>query len=141
MSEEDNKALIRRWFKEEVNEGNLTVVKDLFDPDVVVHDSQAGDRKGWEDGPKRAVEAFRTAFPDIHFTIENLITEDDKVVTRWTAHGTHQGQLQGLPPTGKRIQFTGIDIYRIADGRIAEVWISSDTLGLMQQLGAVPQSK
>jgi len=89
MSEEENKVLVRRWIEEGVNKGNLAIIDELFDPDVVSHDHLAGDFRGTEDGPKRTVTTFRAAFPDIHFTIEDLITEDDKVVTRWTASGTH----------------------------------------------------
>ncbi len=81
---------------------------------------------------------LRGAFPDIHFTVEDQIAETDKVVTRWTARGTHRGQLMGIPATNRSVTWAGITIHRIADGRVAESWVSSDALGLMQQLGVSP---
>jgi steroid delta-isomerase-like uncharacterized protein len=135
MSEGENKVLIRRWIEEGINKGNLAIIDEVFDPDVVSHHQLVGDFRGIEDGPKRAVTTFREAFPDIHFSIEDLITEDDKVVTRWTASGTHDGEFLGIPATGKKIQLGGIYIYRIADGKIVEVWVSLDLLGPVLQLG------
>jgi len=112
----------------------------VFNSDVVSHDHLAGDFQGTDDGPKRAVTVFRAAFPDIHFTIEDLITEDDKVVTCWTASGSHQGEFLGIEPTGKEIQLGGIYIYRIASGKIVEVWVSLDLLGPVLQLGPTAAS-
>jgi len=81
---------------------------------------------------------YRTAFPDVHFTIEDQIAEGDRVVTRWTARGTHQGPLVGIPPTSKQVTMSGIAIYRLVDGKIVEQWGVNDMLGLLQQLGVVP---
>ena len=89
MPEEENKVLIRSWLEDGVNKGNLVIIDELFGPQVVSHDPLAGDIRGKNAGPRRAVTSFRASFPDIHFTFEDLITEDEKVVTRWTAHGTH----------------------------------------------------
>lgn len=135
MTEEENKVLIRRWVDEGMNGGRLAVIEELFDPEVVFHDPLAGDFHGIQDGPKRSITTFRTAFPDIRFAIEDLITEDDKVVTRWTAQGTHQGEFLGIESTGKRVRFGGIYIYRVSDGKIAELWVSLDLLGPVLQLG------
>jgi steroid delta-isomerase-like uncharacterized protein len=83
-------------------------------------------------------EAMVVAFPDIDRTVEDLVAEGDKVVARWTARGTHTGDFQGLPPTGKVATSSGITIFRIADGKIVEEWSESDMLGLLQQIGAIP---
>jgi steroid delta-isomerase-like uncharacterized protein len=87
---------------------------------------------------KGAVQLFRTAFPDLHFTIEDEIAEGDTVVSRWTARGTHRGEFMGTPPTGRTIAVTGMDILHFVDGRIRENWAAFDALGLLQQLGAIP---
>ena len=79
-----------------------------------------------------------TAFPDVHFTIEDQVAEADKVVTRWTWRGTHQGPFQGIPPTGKHVMVTGVGINRFANGKVVENWTNMDILGLLQQLGVVP---
>jgi steroid delta-isomerase-like uncharacterized protein len=84
------------------------------------------------------VAALRDAFPDVHITIEDQVAEGDRVVTRWTARGTHTGAFQGIPPTGKRGSMTGIDINRFADGKVVECWTNADDLGLLQQLGVIP---
>ena len=87
---------------------------------------------------KQFVEVYRNAFPDIQMTVEDLISEGDKVVTRWTARGTHQGELFGAPPSGNRVEITGITVDRFSGGKFAESWTNYDALGLMQQIGAVP---
>jgi len=136
MSDGENKVMVRRWMDEGLNKGNLTIIDELFDPDVISHDHLAGDFRGTQEGPKRAVTTFRAAFPDIHFTIEDILTEDAKVVTRWTAQGTHQGEFLSMEATGRQIHFSGVYVYRIADGRIAEIWTHFDLLGPLLQLGA-----
>jgi steroid delta-isomerase-like uncharacterized protein len=106
-------------------------------PDFVEHSPQPGippDREGL----KQLVTVYRTAFPDTQFTVEDLIVEGDKAVVRWTARGTHQQELMGIPPTGKQATVTGIDIYRIKNGMTAEHWGNFDQLGLLQQLGVIP---
>ena len=82
--------------------------------------------------------AARVAFPDFHHTVEDLVAEGDKVVPRLTLRGTHQGDFQGLPPTGKQVTFSGINVMRLEDGKIVEHWSIGDTLGMLQQLGAIP---
>jgi predicted ester cyclase len=125
MSIEENKALVRRaqgvlWN----HTGNLDAAAELFAPDRV------------EDAKQEAANV-RRGFPDLESTIEDLIAERDKVVAHWRAHATHQGEYMGIPPTGYRVNFRGISIYRIEGGQIAESWGVSDLLGMMQQLGAV----
>lgn len=90
------------------------------------------------EGAKRFVEMYRNAFPDLRITVEDLVAEGDKVLTCWTARGTHQGEFMGIPPSGNRVEFTGISIDRIEGGKFVESWSNYDALGMMQQIGAVP---
>ena len=126
MSVEENKALVRREQAELWNHtGNLDAAAELFAPDRV------------EDAKQEAA-IVRRGVPDLESNIEDLIAEGEKVVAHWRAHATHQGEYMGIPPTGNRVNFIGISIYRIEGGKIAESWSVSDLLGMMQQLGAVP---
>ena len=135
MSTEENKALDRRFAEEVWNRGNLAVVDELMSADFDGHDpTMPAGREGF----KQFVLMYRSAFPDIHITIEDQIAEGDKVVSRWTARGTHQGELMGIPPTGKQATVTGINIERFANGKFIEEWSNFDALGLLQQLGVVP---
>ena len=136
MSTEDNKALVRRFFEELWNQGNLVVADELMAPSHV-HHFPGKDIQG-PDGVKQLVSGIRTALPDFHLSTDDVIAEADKGVMRFTIHGTHQGEGMGLPPTGKRVVYTGIDIFRIADGKIVERWGEVDMLGLLQQLGVIP---
>ena len=140
MSAEENKALVNRWFEDIFRKGNLAVVEQIFASNFVNHDPGAPPG-GWppgSDGAKAVAAAYREAFPDVHFTIEDQIVEGDMVVTRWTAQGTNTGSLFGMPPTGKPVTVTGVQIDRIAGGKIVETWVNYDGLGMMQQLGIIP---
>jgi steroid delta-isomerase-like uncharacterized protein len=140
MSTEENKALVRRLY-EEWNKGKLAAiaaVDELGAPDCVYHGTGVFPDMDLAGG-KQLTTAFFTAFPDAHWTIEDQIAEGDKVVTRFTARGTHRGDFMGAPPTGKQVSFTGIEIARIKDGKFVEGWFNEDHLGLMQQLGVIPQ--
>ena len=136
MSTEDNKALVRRMFEEVWNQGNIARIAEFYSPAHVEHTS-SGPVRGQE-GYKQYVMIYRTAFPDAHYTVEDQLAEGDKVVTRWTARGTHQGPLMGIPPTGKQGTVTGIGIARFEGGKIVEAWVELDALGMMQQLGVIP---
>jgi steroid delta-isomerase-like uncharacterized protein len=136
MGTQDNKALVRRIFEEIWNQGNLETVHELFAAEHVGYD-QTGPFHGLE-GVKQFFSTWLAAFPDAQFHIEDQIAEGDKVATRWTAHGTHRGHLQGIAPTSRQVTVTGITILRIANGKIVESWGNSDTLGMMQQLGVIP---
>lgn len=131
MLTKENKALLRRLFEEVWNQGNLAAVDELLAADYVLHDPAQLIR-----GPE-GFKAYVSAFPDLHATIEDQIAEEDKVAMRFTVRATHKGAFQGLPPTGKQVILTGIDIQRIADGKVAENWVNLDALGLLQQLGVV----
>jgi steroid delta-isomerase-like uncharacterized protein len=135
MSTEDNKAHVRRGF-EAVNQKNLAVFDELLTPDVVFHTASTT-MQGLE-AYKQFLSMYMTAFPDLHFTIEDMIAEGDTVVARFTTRGTHQGNLMGIPPTGKQVSGTGMFIDRIVNGKAVEQWFNTDDLGLLQQLGVVP---
>ncbi len=137
MSAEEHKAIVRRVIEEGWNQGNLAVFDEANAPEYVDHAAIPGQGPGAE-GYKQAVQMTRAAFPDLHLTIDDMIAEGDQVVTRWTARGTHQGALLGIPPTGKPVTITGIDILRIANGKVVERWAEDNGLALMQQLGVVP---
>jgi steroid delta-isomerase-like uncharacterized protein len=133
---EENEAVVRRYFQEILDGGNLDLVDEIFDPQYVLHDPGSPQEVRGLEGTKRYVGMFRSAFPDIAHTIEDQIAEGDRVVARLRAHATHEGELMGIPPTGKEVTIEGISIWRIADGKIKECWFNHDALGLMQQLGA-----
>jgi steroid delta-isomerase-like uncharacterized protein len=136
MSIEQNKALFRRWYEDVVNANDYAAVDELLAPDYVAHfpGAPAVDREGH----KGMVEMFAAAFPDWQESIHDVIAEGDKVAIRVTAGGTHEGEFQGMAPTGRTVTITGIGIARIESGRIAESWWDFDAIGLMTQLGAIP---
>jgi predicted ester cyclase len=123
MSTETNKAVVRR-VTAALNAFDWDALAEVMAPDLV---------------ERLKASPFPSAFPDVHITIEDQIAEGDKVVTRWTDRGTHQGEYLDIAPTGKQVEYTGISIDRIADGKIVESWLESDRWGLMQQLGAVAE--
>ena len=138
MSEEEatNKANERRFFEEVWNKGNFQAADQIVAPNYVDHDAITS--KTGPDGVRAEVSLFRNAFPDLVFAIEDVITEDDKFVTRISATGTHKGDLPGIPATGRRGAITGIVITRYESGKAAEAWVHFDFLGLYRQLGAIP---
>ncbi len=135
MSTEDNKALARRAY-EAVNQGNLADIYELFSPDFVLHNASMT-IQGLE-AYKQWFSMYITAFPDAQSTIEDMIAEGDRVVTRQMFRGTHTGDLMGIPPTDKQVSATGIVITRVANGKAVEQWSNYDDLGLLQQLGVIP---
>ena len=137
MSAKENKALALRALDEVWSKGDLDVVDELVDDSYVYHEPYAGEIRGRE-GLKQVVTMYRTAYPDLQFKSKDLIAEGDKVANRWKAAGTHQGELMGIPATGKRTSVTGVNIIRYEGGKAVEEWSSWDALGLMQQLGVVP---
>jgi steroid delta-isomerase-like uncharacterized protein len=136
---EQNKATARRFY-DAWTSGDLDVYDEIVAADAKDHDTQNpyGDTLGPE-GAKRTAEMYRAAFSDSHFHIEQQMADGDYVVTRWTAHGTNDGEMMGMPATGKPVAVTGITIDRFEDGKVVESWTNWDTLGMMQQLGVVPQ--
>jgi steroid delta-isomerase-like uncharacterized protein len=137
MSEE-NKTVARRAFEDHFNTGNLDLGEEIFTPGYVNHDPSLPDFGSGPEAANQAVRLYRNAFPDARITVEDQVAEGDKVATRWSARGTHQGELTGVGPTGNRVEITGITISRIEGGKIAEDWINYDALGMLQQVGAIP---
>ena len=137
MSTEQNKILARRWLEEVINRMNLAAVDELFATNLVDRAVPPGLAPDIE-SLKQLVSAYFNAFPDLQVTIEDTIAEGDKVMTPLTWRGTHRGELMGMPPTGKQVAFSGMESYRIADGKIVEIWAYSDNLGMFQQLGVIP---
>ncbi len=136
MPADDNRAIAQRFF-EAFDRGNWDAIANVCTPDYVGHLSGAPGPMDYA-GHKQFGLAFQSAFPDVSHTIEDQIAEADRVVTRVTVRGTHTGNLMGLPPSGRPMAMTGISIFKIVDGRIAEEWTEFDQLGMMQQLGAIP---
>ena len=138
MSAEENKALVRRFVDEVQSGGNIDLIDEICSPEFVNHSTPPGISADRE-GIKILTAMFGGAFPNSYFTVEDMVAEGDKVVTRKTFHGTHGGELMGIPPTGRRVTMSLIDIVRISDGKVVEHWSVGDSLGMMQQLGVIPQ--
>ena len=135
---EENKTLSRRVLEEVFNAGNLEVVDEIISEDFVHHDPAMPEEGHGRESVKESASMYRSAFPDIHMEVEDQIAEGDRVATRWTGTGTHEGDLMGISPTGNRVAVVGMSIDRIAEGQIAETWDYYDALGMMQQVGAIP---
>jgi steroid delta-isomerase-like uncharacterized protein len=138
MSVEENKALIQRFVGEAFNRGNLDVVDEIYAPGYVGHTAGFPGQTPGPEGVKEFIELYRSAFPDLHTTIEDIVAEGHTVAYRWTAVGTHQGELLGIPPSSNHVELTGITIERIEDGKIVETYNNFDQLGMMRQIGAIP---
>jgi steroid delta-isomerase-like uncharacterized protein len=136
MSTEENKALVRRFEAAVWNGQDPARVEEFFAPE---HAFRApGGPPLDRAGHRQMIAHFQEAFPDGRNTTDVLLADSDMVVQRWTYRGTHRGVFQGIPPTGRRVTLTGISIWRVKDGQIVESWHELDTLGLLQQLGALP---
>jgi predicted ester cyclase len=139
MSSEDNQALAHRFHMDIFEKGDLTVADELVTPDFVIHfPGLHPELSQGPEGVKKYATMIRTAFPGLHVTHDDTIAAGDRVVIRWTARATHQGELMGIAPTGKQVTITGIDIFRLAHGKLAEMWQNWDQLGTLQQIGAIP---
>ena len=137
MSPEDNKTIIRTYVETIWNQQQIDRADELVAPDFLDHAALPGQAPGLA-GAKQKWAMYQTGIPDLHVTIEDLVAEGDKVAARRSYEGTHQGELLGIPATGKRVQIGGISIFRLAGGKITEHWEQIDGLALMQQLGVFP---
>jgi steroid delta-isomerase-like uncharacterized protein len=133
MSAENSKLLADQVWEEIWHRGNLDAIDELFAPDFVRHDP--GRELHGPEQNRQFIRGLRAAFPDLHFTVLDQIAEEDKVAVRYRFQGTHLGNFQGMPPTQKRVAYSGILIYRIVNGKIAEQWTEIDLLGFLKQLG------
>jgi steroid delta-isomerase-like uncharacterized protein len=136
MPVEDPKAVIRRWV-EAWNAQDLGAAEELLTPEFVRHDANLPDVVGPQ-AERQYIADTLTAFPDLHFEIEQLIAEGDLVAARYLVQGTHRGEFFGIPGTGRQVTIQAVESYRLAGGKLAEQWVVMDALGLLQQLGAVP---
>lgn len=137
MTNTANKAIARSLIAG-LTSGNLDVVNELLATDFIAHMSGLPEPIRGVEAFKQYVSAHAVAFPDQHYTFEDAIAEGDKVVLRWTVRGTHTGEFKGIPPTGKQIAFSGVNIYRIASGKVVEEWSNFDRLDMLQQIGVIP---
>lgn len=137
QAEQKQVEAVRRLYEEVLNHQRAELLPTLLSNDIVFHTFT--EERGL-DAYKALVERLRNSFPDLRFTLNDLIVSDDRVVVRWTMSATHNGPLGNVPATGKRIQQTAIVIYRFEDGKIAEGWAQMDRLGVLQQVGAAPES-
>ena len=132
---EANKTAMRQFFERVYNQGDLAFLDELTSPEFVSHDR--GNPTGNRDGVKQIVGAIKTAFPDVVFTADDVIGEDDRVAARFTMRGTQTGEFMGVPPTNKAIVVTGIDIVRFEAGKAVEHWHEWSGMELLQQLGVL----
>ena len=127
MSTEANKAVVRRYLEEFVSKGDTSLAAELFAPDYINHTAGSGINSG-RDGMARSIAALKTAFPDWRVAIESMVAEGDQVVDRFRISATHTGSVNGIPPTGTRIDALGIHMWRVADGKLLEGWYLTDAL-------------
>jgi steroid delta-isomerase-like uncharacterized protein len=140
MSERD-KITVRRGFEELFTRGQLDIADEVFSQDYVGHDAtMPRDIRGPSEA-KQLVQMYRSAFPDLKMIVEEQLAEGDLVATRFTASGTHRGELMGIAPTGAKVTVTGVTVDRMKDGKSVESWTSYDALGMLRQLGAIPPSQ
>ena len=137
MPAEESRAIVRRYL-DVYERGNVDLLDELLSPDYVNHSPATPDLPTGPEGVKAVVSMFRSAMPDLVIVIEDTIAESDKVAVRYTLEGTHEGELFGVPPTGRRLSIKSITVERVSDGRIREHWRITDSLDMMQQLGVIP---
>ena len=138
MSAENNKALVRRYFEDAWNKHNPALVDEIYATDFVDRSPDIPGIAHTRDGLKQFMGVYLRAFPDADITIEDQLVEGDRVVTRWTGRGTQTGEFMEMPPSGKKVAVSGVQINRFSGGKIVEEWTLFDQLGMLQQLGAVP---
>jgi steroid delta-isomerase-like uncharacterized protein len=138
MSTEQNKAVFRRMVEEVFNRGNIALIDEIMAPDFMEREELPPGFPPGREGVKLLTQMLRSAFPDFKATIEDMLAEGDKVMIRMTWSGTQQGEFMGVPPTGKRMSIQVIDIVRFSDDKAVEHWGVMDSMGMMQQLGAIP---
>ena len=138
VSAEDNKTVVRRWIETFNNPYTPQTEVDVLAPGYIAHAPGLPsplDLEAWS----QFTAAFVEAFPDLRLTVEDIFSSEDMVAARVSFRGTHRGEFQGIPPTGKEVAFTSIEVNRVRDGKVEEHWVELDLLGLMQQLGAIPE--
>jgi steroid delta-isomerase-like uncharacterized protein len=129
----ENETLIRRYFDEILSKGDFAAADELIDPDVVFHPAEIHGRGNF----LQYLGVLRAAFPDLNFTVEDEVSNGEKAAGRFTMRGTHQGEFMGIPASNNAVEIRGVDFFRLENDRIKEIWVSLDSFGLMQQLGAI----
>lgn len=136
---EGSKRLFQRYFDEVTNKGNFDLIDEMFAADYAHHDPANPDRAiGGVGDVKFHLMALRNAFPDVKFQVEDMIEEGDRILVRWTATLTHTGDYFGIPPSGKAATISGMNLWRVTDGKAVEGWVNRDDIGLLRQIGAIP---
>jgi len=135
--EEKNKEVVIRLTEDFWNAKDINTIDRFYSPGLVTHSPNAPQDGNFDSFKKQSIEDFK-AFPDLHIAINDLVAEGDKVVKFWTLHGTHKEEWIGIPATGKKVVFTGIEIFRIENEKAVETWVVMDLLGLLQQFGVIP---
>jgi len=141
MSAEDNKTLVRRYFEDAWNKHDPAQVDHIYAADFVDRSPDIPGIAHTREGLKQFMGVYLRAFPDARITIEDQLTDGDRVVTRWTGYGTQTGEFMDMPPSGRKVAVPGVQIDRFAGGKIVEEWTLFDQLGMLQQLGAMPAAK
>lgn len=137
-TEAENKAQFRRIYEELFNQGNVAIADELVAPDFLNHEVPPGMNNRGPDSMRQLIKMLRTAFPDLHVTIEDIVAEEDTVVGRVTMSGTHHGSYLGIPPTGRSFQQAQMHFVRFREGKGIEHWGVRDDLGMLRQLGVFP---
>lgn len=132
--------IVRQFFEDAFSTGNFDLIDEIVAEDAVAYDPTQPEPVRGPEGIKELITMYRSAFPDLSFEVQETVTDGEWVAVRWTSTGTHEGELMGIEPTGKKTAVEGIELDRIEDGKIVESRVSWDALGLLQQLGAVPES-
>jgi steroid delta-isomerase-like uncharacterized protein len=136
MSAEQNKATVLRFYEEVWNKGNVDFAFEVFAENYIRHDLRSTEALPGPEGQRKIAAEFRAAFPDLRWDVDLILAEGDLVAGHWTARGTNTGPWGGAEPTGKKAEFSGVNIFRFANGKVVEIWNHRDDLGLREQLGA-----
>lgn len=138
MSIVENKKIGQAFFVDMLGTGNFDLSKELMTSDVIMHHPASKDPICGVEAVTGLLAGFRAGFPDLKLSVDQMVAEDDKVAIRWRAQGTHNGNLFGIPPSGKAMDVYGTSIVQIRDGKIVEDWVSEDSLGVFTQIGVIP---
>ena len=138
MSTLDNKVIVRRFVEEVLNKRNAALIDELYSSDYVGHDPDRPAPRRMEDMKQILDQMLGKVFPDAQYSIDGLYAEGDVVIWHWTFRATHQGEVMGIPPSGKPINISGVNIFRIVNDKVVEDWVYRDTIGMMRQMGAMP---
>lgn len=135
---ESNKEVVRKLFDRLFSKGDRSVIEEVIAPDCTFHHPGMTTNPLGPAGLEHIADIFFTAFPDLRASMDEMVAEGDSIAVRWTSTGTHEGELMGIAPTGRKVEFTGMNLFHLKDGKISEWWSSTDELGIMRQIGAEP---